>query len=735
MNISFVEIKNFRRLKSCRIDLSPRSTVFVGANNSGKTSAMFAFVKFLKKRQLQLEDFTICNQSALIQLGKKYIDEAGEITPTINDWIDICPFMDIWLDVREDELRYVANIIPTLSWRSGKIGVRLIYEPSDVEKLFHAYVDAYALAQERSGKNPLWPISLADFLQQKIRSFFVMNAYILDEGKITPPTVENIACPQETPYNTAPLDFDPFKSLIRIDIISAQRWLDDSDGSDSTAQNDSQLLSSQLREYYDRQLDPERKPSQSDIKALNELQAAKDVFDKQITKRFRSAMAELAKFGYPGRYNPKIVIESKTSAGDILSHSTVVKYPVFSDGGEEYKLSERMNGLGYQNLISMSFKLMNFRDSWVNGNRRKADDEEIESIPPIHLVLIEEPEAHLHVQVQQVFIRNAYDILRNNPLLKAKNNYSTQLLVSTHSSSIAIECNFADLRYFKRIKDANGLSVSVVANLSGVFGPRDTTARFVARYLKTTHCDLFFADAVIFIEGAGERIFLPYFISKYKTLGDAYISTLEVGGRYAHYFKPLIDILGISCLVITDLDSCKNQNNRPSVKPERNKGYLSSNPTIANWVIINNDLDYLLDLPEDAKLSSTPTASSASTRIAYQTPVRITLSDGTNHEFIPTTFEDALAYSNLNLFKSIKGNGLIRKFNKAFSEEDATLISQKVYDAVADKNAKKADFALDLIYSKDPTKIVIPQYISEGLAWLETVLITKETGDFLSKEP
>ena len=734
MNISFVEIKNFRRLKSCRIDLSPKSTVFVGANNSGKTSAMFAFIKFLKKRQLHLDDFTISNQSALVQLGKKYIDEAGSITPKITDWIDICPFMDIWLDVREDELRYVANIIPTLSWRSGKIGIRLVYEPSDVEKLFRAYVETYTLARERSGKNPLWPISLADFLQQKLRSFFVMNAFILDESKITPPTRDNIACPQQTPYDTAPLDFDPFKSLIRIDVISAQRWLEDSDGNESSIQSDAQLLSNQLREYYDRQLDPERKPSSSDIKALNELQAAKDVFDKQITKRFKHAMDELAKFGYPGKYNPKIVIESKTSTSDILSHSTVVKYPVFSDGEVEYKLPERMNGLGYQNLISMSFKLMNFRDSWVNGNRRKADDEDIEAIPPIHLVLIEEPEAHLHVQVQQVFIRNAYEILRNNPLLKSKNNYSTQLLVSTHSSSIAIECNFADLRYFKRIKDENGLSVSVVANLSSVFGSHDATARFVARYLKTTHCDIFFADAAIFIEGAGERILLPYFISKYSALGDAYLSTIEVGGRYAHYFKPLVDILGISCLVITDLDCSKNQDRQPGVRPERNMGYISSNPTIKNWVIMNNDLDYLLDLPDEAKISTSPASSSAATRIAYQTPVELTLSDGTTHEFIPTTFEDALAYSNQGTFKSIKGNGLIRKFKKAFSQEDATAISQKIYDAVTDKNAKKADFALDLIFSKDPEKIVAPHYIAEGLAWLDSVLLKNDAGDFLSKE-
>ena len=178
-------------------------------------------------------------------------------------------------------------------------------------------------------------------------------------------------------------------------------------------------------------------------------------------------------------------------------------------------------------MISISFKLMSFRDSWVNGNRRKADDEEIEAIQPIHLVLIEEPEAHLHIQVQQVFIKNAYDILRNNPMLKNKTNFSTQMIVSTHSSSIALECEFANLRYFRRTKSAEGLPVSVIINLSNIFGIPNQTNRFVARYLRTTHCDLFFADAAILIEGAKERIFMPYFIKKYKVLDEAYNSFLK----------------------------------------------------------------------------------------------------------------------------------------------------------------------------------------------------------------
>lgn len=733
MNIAFVEVKNFRKLYSCRIDLSPKSTIFVGANNSGKTSAMFAFMKFLKRRQVGLEDFTISNQASIVSLGEKYLDKENPALPHINDWTAICPFMDVWLEVREDELRYVADIIPSLDWRSGKIGIRLIYEPSNVEKLYQSFTEAYNLARERSGKAKLWPVDLADFLQQKMKSFFVMNAYILDEQKIVSPSADNLAHPQNTPYDSTPLGFDPFKALVRIDIISAQRWLDDSDGTEFDSPNESRLLSAQLKDYYDRQLDPERKPSASDIKAINELQAAKDVFDKQISSRFQSAMDELSKFGYPGKYNPGIVIESQTKTSDILSRSTVVKYPVFADGQNEYKLPEKLNGLGYQNLISMSFKLMSFRDSWINGNRRKEDDEEVEAIAPIHLVLIEEPEAHLHVQVQQVFIKNAYNILRNNPLLKSKKDYTTQMVVSTHSSHIALECDFADLRYFRRTKNSVGLPISTVVNLSTLFGAAETTTRFVARYLRTTHCDLFFADAAILIEGTGERIFLPYFIKKYPLLDDSYISILEIGGRYAHLFKPLIDTLGIACLVITDLDSAKKKGNT-SVRPERGKDYISSNPTIKNWVIKNNSLDYLLDLEADKKIEQNPNITDASTRIAYQTPIIVPINDKTVFEFIPTTFEDSIAYSNFSTFKRMSGNGLIRKFKNAFAIADPAMIAEKVYKAVESSSANKAAFALDLIYKKDPKNISIPHYIDEGLLWLEETLSTNDRQDFLGKE-
>ena len=82
----------------------------------------------------------------------------------------------------------------------------------------------------------------------------------------------------------------------------------------------------------------------------------------------------------------------------------------------------------------------------------------------------------------------------------------------------------------------------------------------------------------------------------------------------------------------------------------------------------------------------------------------------------------------------MKGYGLIRKFKVAFQTEDASKIAKDVFGALKDKSVKKADFALDIIYKKDPDKITTPEYIAEGLAWLESELSLKKHSDFLNGE-
>jgi len=97
-----------------------------------------------------------------------------------------------------------------------------------------------------------------------------------------------------------------------------------------------------------------------------------------------------------------------------------------------------------------------------------------------------------------------------------------------------------------------------VLNLSAFNSQNPDERDFLQRYLKLTHCDLFFADAAILVEGNVERLLLPVMIeTEAASLRSACLSILEVGGAFGHRFKSLIEFLGLVALVITDLDSVK----------------------------------------------------------------------------------------------------------------------------------------------------------------------------------
>ena len=99
MMIAHVEIQNFRKLKSCRVELSDKQTVFVGANNSGKTSAMDALILFLKKtrrKEISTTDFTLSNWQHIDKIGKSWIECKDGDTPdlTLTPWVSILPSID-----------------------------------------------------------------------------------------------------------------------------------------------------------------------------------------------------------------------------------------------------------------------------------------------------------------------------------------------------------------------------------------------------------------------------------------------------------------------------------------------------------------------------------------------------------------------------------------------------------------------------------------------------------------
>ena len=175
MKIHSVHIRNFRKLKNCHIDFGEKETVFIGANNSGKTSAISAIVWFLKnKEKFTLKEFTATNWALIDALGNQWLakDLVDEELLNPHKWDNIVPSMDIWIDIVDGEQYRVNHLIPSLSkWDGKKIGVRGQYVPKDITKLYSDYKESKGKAialqateeWEKASSPDLFPRNLCDF--------------------------------------------------------------------------------------------------------------------------------------------------------------------------------------------------------------------------------------------------------------------------------------------------------------------------------------------------------------------------------------------------------------------------------------------------------------------------------------------------------------------------------------------------------------------------------------------
>ena len=742
MRIDHIHIRNFRKLKNCRIDFNIDQTIFVGANNSGKTSAMSAIIWFLKdQNRFTTREFTLTNWRDINKLANSWVavdDEtenrdallASLLSP--EQWDNLVPSLDLWINVDEKEAYMVYKLIPSLEWKKDLVGVRLRFEPKDIKSLYADFRTASLKVKEikespqyKDANNvDLFPQNMWDFLNRRgnLNKYFEIKYYVLDSQNID---YENPDCNvQATP--SISLENNPLVSLIKIDSIEAFREFSDPEGRND---NGIDTLSKQLQAYYRSNFEDETQFDLDDLKLLGEMKRATETYDEKLDKSFRAPIAELNNINYPGFQNPEIHVKSHVSIVDSITHESSVQFTV--QGDDELSLPEKYNGLGLRNLISIYLKMVQFREQWTNLDRiEKAG---INQIEPIHLVFIEEPEAHLHAQAQQVFIRKAMDALTNdsaNEILRNNKNLTTQLVVSTHSNHIVNEVDMCHLRYFKRIIDDHiKIPVSEVVNLSRTFGDDNDTKRFVTRYIRLTHCDIFFADAIILVEGAAERILMPKFIRD-ENMDNFYISVIEINGSHAHRFDSLTQKLGIPTLIITDIDAQEERLEQEELKwksaiPQKNKKQKTNNDTIKHWLKIES-IDMLLELPF-------PNKQKGNICISYQIPISVNWTNQKKedelYEVYPYTFEDSLVFTNIKLFQrdeKMAKMGVITTFynylKKAISLED---FHEKMFSCLEKRKNVKASFATDILYTEQFDKIQAPSYIKEGLIWLQKCLNNK----------
>ena len=101
--------------------------------------------------------------------------------------------------------------------------------------------------------------------------------------------------------------------------------------------------------------------------------------------------------------------------------------------------------------------------------------------------------------------------------------------------------------------------------------------------------------------------------------------------------------------------------------------------------------------------------------VAYQQPIKVNHGGVSQAEALANTFEDALVFQNLEIFKELPGYGLIAKFRKAIGTQTTTAdLGEAMFACL--KDGVKAEFALDVLEIKKADQLAIPDISTRVLA-------------------
>jgi len=656
MKIKSARIKNYRLLKDVCLSLDDRTTLIVGRNNTGKTSLAEIFRSFLSSTgpKVRFEDF---NQTCLTDFEKalKAFKENEEdkpvrlLMPTIE--------LELRIDYKDDENDFgsLADFIVDLDDTLFETCVLVSYQLKDGK------IKDFFQALDTSNRKKYF-----SDLKGLINKYYEPVIYAIEPTNIK---------------NRVRLEFSSFKRLILSGLINAQRGLDDETHSERD------VLGKSLGNIFASANStgaPEAFKAKSD-EINTVVQELQEKVDTDFQEKVKALLPTLNIFGYPGLQDPNLSAATELNVKSLLESNT----KVFYEGDDHFTLPETYNGLGIRNLIFILFRIYEYFREFQS-----------QSTPPKgHLIFIEEPEAHLHPQMQEVFIRQLEEIVGEfQKQLNDGNVWPVQFVVSTHSSHIANEADFGKVRYFL----SKGGKETKVKDLGEAFVGDEVKAdkEFLHKYLTLTKCDLYFADRAILIEGATERILLPEMIKKVDEtkqccLRRKYMSVVEVGGAYAHHFYKFIDFLELKTLFITDLDSVKKTKGEKKITYTASMvsdGSHSSNAGLSNW-FGGDGYSELTDI----RSKDDSTKISGCRRLAFQV-------NEDESGLCGRSFEDAFILANTSLFELNDKKGL--------DLENA--VFERAKEIGSDS---KANFAIE--YAIEKIDWVVPKYICEGLEWLD----------------
>jgi len=365
-----------------------------------------------------------------------------------------------------------------------------------------------------------------------------------------------------------------------------------------------------------------------------------------------------------------------------------------------------LNSLGYNNLLYIATVFAELQ----------LMEEEAEIFK---VLLIEEPEAHLHPQIQIKLVKFLKKLSNSNSNL--------QIIITTHSSVLASSVSIDNLIHIS----SNGEEI-LSAQLSEY--DYNGSKNFINRWLDVTKSTLLFSKGVILVEGISESILIPeiakFVLKKYNenhkgkklpiTLEEAGVSTININGiNFIHFMKLFCDVNGnntdarvpFRCSGITDNDPPKKK----IKKENNNSSYVDNNE--------KNDYKFEENYPDESNL--VPGAN-----VALKLKETINCSNNTRLFSSPyKTFEYDLAMEGNTIIMSKvlhdlwpKDGKVKETLKKIFdtSNQDLKKNSIYIYKHIDTNDVGKALFSQALAEEIDKVEndiFKVPKYIRDAIIW------------------
>lgn len=684
MYLKSLKIKNFRKFGSRNnvikfvdskeslistedINVAKAVSLIVGKNNSGKTTIINALDKIVNDHKFSSNDF---NYKYLTRLLRVYKKNHFRAKPQL--------YFDITIGIDErnhDDI--VNNFVPFMTLAD--------IQPSDAERDFKIIIK-YQLEDDEIFIHAVK--SLIEKYQENEHILFDRFLIYLDTCDLFKFKYYDINGVEINNFN--------IKNLIDIRIIKPNENQGEKDLS--------KIYSKIIKNKFMEEGNPNSDGFQENIEAFN------TNMTQEIERNFTESLNEVINRLHD-KNALKVYLSANLSFEQLLNQ--LIKYQYQEN---DLYIPENQFGLGYRNLLRIIGELIDYIEEYPDGDQHSR----------LNLICIEEPEVFMHPQMQELFInhiKEAIDALLGTSVKKL----NSQLIVSTHSahilnSKVHTSNSFDNINYiFEKDNVSNVVNLQdseIISSEKNVDESDEEKVQrakkelnFIKKHIKFKASELFFADAIIFVEGITEEVLISYYLSRDNHLNKKYITIFNIDGAHGLVYHHLIKLLGVPTIVVTDLDIQRTDIEKTSFTPINN---LQDRTTTNQTIVKYNQTDNISTLSTDHFIDK-------NLYIAFQ---------GNQIEnYYATSLEEALIRTNYdndilnNTLYNTKRNTYLRIVGNPAQRNN---LLQNSYELQRKLSNDKSSFANELLYQlsneADENLPQLPDYISNVFQWLKVEL-------------